>query len=434
MKCSCEEVREKDLENGVHLSGIGGVGMSALAEMLLDLGVEVSGSDVTLSKNIDRLKKRGVKIYSTHEGDVVGNKLVCRTRAVKDDNQEVLAAKKAIFRSDLLAFLAQGKKQLVVAGAHGKTTTSALLAHCMVECGLNPSFAVGGLSSNLDRYGRISDGEFFVLEGDESDGSHLKTDPFGAILTSCDVDHLAFWKEGKRLQQSYKEFASKVVSSDHFFYYGEDPYLKTCTIKGNSYGLEGQYDFAANNICLKENSSAFTIFGNKVFLPMFGEYNIKNCVAVFALLNSLKVPSEAIIHAIKTFSGVDRRMQYLGKNIYSDYAHHPEEVKAVLESLKKGKMEVAIVFEPHRISRFEDEMEHFCNVFNHIVITDVFEASEDTGKDPIPLINTFCKKTGSTYIPLEKIKSYLKIEKRNILALTAGALDKTLREFVEEEK
>ncbi len=432
MKFCSEKLFEKDLEQGVHLAGIGGVGMTALAEMLLDLGIEVTGSDTAASKNVDRLKALGVKIYSTHEEKHVENKLLCRTRAVKDHNPEVLAAKKAVFRSTLLAYLAKGKKQLVVTGSHGKTTTSALLSHCMVRCGFNPSFAVGGLCPSLDRYGRISEGEYFILEGDESDGSHLKTDPFGAILTSCDVDHLAFWKNGEALHESYKKFASMVKSKKNFLYYGEDPYLKTFEVGGKSYGLNKDFDYFATNIHLDTTQSTFTIGGKELSFPMFGEYNIKNAIAVYGLLDSLGVSSVDIIEGFKTFKGVVRRMEYLGKNIYSDYAHHPEEVKSVLHALSKVSEDIAIVFEPHRITRFQDELNGFCKVFKNVVITDVFEASEDTKVDSLPLLQEFCLRTGSVYVSLEGIKNYLSNEKKKVVALTAGSLDKKLREFVEE--
>ena len=434
MQFCSEEVLETDLEHGVHLAGIGGVGMTALAEMLLDLKVVVTGSDITPSKNVDRLKARGVRVFPSHEKEQVGKKLVCRSTAVKDSNPEVLFAKKVVFRSTLLSYLAKGKKQLVVAGAHGKTTTSALLAHCMKTSPLNCSFAVGGLCSNLDRYGRISDGEYFVLEGDESDGSHLKTNPFGAILTSCDVDHLAFWKKGEALCESYRKFALKVRSYEHFLYYGADPYLKTWKVPGKSYGLEEGFDYFAKNIHLMNDASTFTIGGKDVLFPMFGEYNIKNAIAVYGLLDSLGVGHDQIALGFKTFKGVDRRMEYLGKNIYSDYAHHPEEVRNVLEHFNKVSKEVAIVFEPHRITRFQDEMNEFCKVFKNVVITDIFEASEETKVNPFPLIKEFCNRTGSVYVPLSSIKGYLAQERKTVVALTAGSLDGQLREFIQEAK
>ncbi len=429
MLCCFEEVVEEDLTHGVHLAGIGGVGMTALAEILLDLGIPVSGSDTTCSKNVLMLRSRGVKIYPSHKKEQVGEKLLCRTRAVKDDNEEVLAAKKVVYRSTLLAFFAKNKKQIVVTGAHGKTSVSALLSHCMMECGFDISFAVGGWSKSLGRYGKISSGEYFILEGDESDGSHLKTNPYAAILTSCDVDHLAFWKEGSKLQDSYIEFAKKVETKKHFVFHGDDPFLALHKVEGIPYG-EGEY--RADNIELEVGASSFSLREERVHLPMFGVYNIQNAIAVIALLESFDVPFEKIKRALATFKGVMRRMEYLGENIYSDYAHHPREVEEVLKSVEKFSEEVAVVFEPHRLSRFQDEMEEFVKVFPPVVITDVFEASEDTGVDSKPLLKEFCERTGSIYVPLNEVKQYLQKEKKKVLALSAGSLDKKLREFVDE--
>lgn len=427
-----EEISKSDLKDGVHLSGIGGVGMTALAEILLDLGVEVTGSDVLESKNVLRLRAKGVKVFLEQKKENIGNKLVCRTRAVKDDNEEVAFAKKAVYRSSLLAYLAKGKKQIVVTGAHGKTTVSALLAHCMQECGFDISFAVGGLSPSLDRYGKVGSSEYFVLEGDESDGSHLKTDPYGAILTSCDVDHLAFWKKGENLQSAYLKFCTMVKEKKHFFFFGDDPLLAKQAVEGKSFGEKGSNDFVLENCNLGVKESSFEVHGKKVVCPMFGRYNMLNALSVYALLESFGVEHDAIVGAFSTFKGIMRRMEYLGKNIYSDYAHHPQEVKSVLKSLDQLNDDIQIVFEPHRLSRFQDELEGFCAVFKNVVITDVFEASEGLKIDQTLMLKEFCRRTNSTYIPLKEMSGYLKGEGKKVLAMSAGPLDAKLRKFVEE--
>jgi UDP-N-acetylmuramate--alanine ligase len=433
MHYCCERVHSKDLENGVHLCGIGGVGMTALAEMLLDLNISVTGSDTKFSANVLKLRERGVKIYASHKREHALNKLVCRTRAVKDDNEEVHFAEKVVFRSTLLAYLAKGKKQLVVTGAHGKTTVSALLSHCMLECGYDISYAVGGFSKSLGRYGKIGGGEYFVLEGDESDGSHLKTEPYGGILTSLDVDHLAFWKNGDNLLESYKKFIENITCPGHFIYNGEDPFLLDKDIPGVSFGMSDLYDYYPENVQLECAQSSFSVKGEKIILPMFGAYNIKNALSVYALLESFGIPCGKIKKAFTSFKGISRRMEYLGKNIYSDYAHHPEEVKSVLKSVKKIAEDTVIIFEPHRVSRFKDELENFISVFHNVIITDIFEASEGLNTDPLPLIERFCKETGSRYVRLDQIEGYLKTEKRKVLALGAGSLDALLREYVGRE-
>ncbi len=430
MHCCFEPIVETDLENGVHLSGIGGVGMSALAELLLDLNISVTGSDTTLSKNVLRLRARGVTIFLDQKKEHIGNRLVCRTRAVKDDNEEILFAKKSVFRRDLLAFLAKGKKQIVITGSHGKTTTSALLSHCMIVCGFDPSFAVGGLSTSLDRYGRVGKGEFFVIEGDESDGSHLITQPFAAILTSVDVDHLAFWKNGDNLLASYREFISKIKSKESFLYFGDDEVLASMHPSGKSYGFKKGSDFRVEITSLELNRTTFSINDTPFSLPMFGSYNCLNAAAVYGLLDSLGVSHQKIRESFSSFSGVMRRMEHVGYDIYSDYAHHPSEVRAVLRDLEGVHGDVQIIFEPHRLSRFKDELEGFCKVFKEIVITDIFEASEGLCIDPKPLLKMFCKQTNSIYVPLEEIETYLSEHKRKTLVIGAGPIDQVLRNYV----
>ncbi|MCH9621617.1 MAG: UDP-N-acetylmuramate--L-alanine ligase [Chlamydiia bacterium] len=428
--CCYKEVVESDLKNGVHLAGIGGVGMTALAEMLLDLGIKVSGSDINESKNVEYLRSRGVEIFASHKKENISNQLVCRTRAVKDDNEEVCFAKKAVFRSALLGFLAKGKKQLVVTGAHGKTSTSALLAHCMEFLGFDISYAVGGLSPSLQRYGKIGSSDFFVIEGDESDGSHLNTDPYGGILTSLDVDHLAFWKKGEALIDSYFKFISKIKEPKHFCFYGEDKALPK-KISGISYGsFDCKYNLGDIEILF--DKSVFYQEGHRILFPMYGEYNAKNALAVYALLRSFDIEGKKIREALSSFKGILRRMEYLGKNIYSDYAHHPEEVKCVMKDVSKFSDDVIIIFEPHRLSRFFDELDNFCKVFKNVIITDVFNASEGLNIDQKPLIDKFCKKTNSKYVSLKNIPKFLDSVDKKILALGAGSLDKVLREYVKK--
>lgn len=430
MEFCSESLYDHDFAHGVHLSGIGGVGMTALAEMLLDLNINVTGSDTTYSANVKRLEARGIKIYGKHDKKHVSKRLVCRSRVIKDDNEEIKYARKSVYRSTLLSFLAKEKKQLVITGSHGKTTTSALLAHTMEECGLRVSYAVGGLCPNLNRYGKICEGEYFVIEGDESDGSHLKTDPFGGILTSADIDHLAFWKNGENLISSYKTFASKMKSTKNFLYNGEDKILQKLHLKGLTFGSKQGYDFYPKNTALNYLKSSFVIDEKRINFPMFGEYNIQNAVAVYGLLRSFNICEKKIIKAFSTFAGISRRMEYLGKNIYSDYAHHPQEVKCVLKTIKKISPDIKIIFEPHRLSRFKDELNNFCELFHNVIITDIFEANEGLNIASKPLLHEFCKRTNSKYISLHEIEDFLKNENKKVLALGAGPLDQKLRNYV----
>lgn len=426
-----EELIEKDLTNGVHLSGIGGVGMSALAEILLDMNIPVQGSDTFESTNVKRLVKRGVKIFGSHKKEHIGNRLVCRSRAIKDDNEEIIYAKKTIFRSTLLAFLAKDKKHIVVTGSHGKTTVSTLLSHCLRFLGEDISFAVGGYSRSLDRFGRVGKSDYFVIEGDESDGSHLKTKPYGAILTSTDIDHLAFWKEGRNLQDSYVQFAKSVQNKDLFIFNGEDKFLVENKVQGKRYAetKDVEYNISISSLSLEKGE--YLLNGQSVTVPMFGAYNCYNSAAVFGLLDSLGFEKKEIIKAIGSFSGVYRRMEYIGKNVYSDYAHHPEEVKAVFNTIQKLKQTYTVIFEPHRISRFKDELDGFCASLEGVYITDVFEASEGLNHDQTPYIEEFCKRTDSIFVPLEEIETIIHKERKPILMMGAGILDTKVRELLQ---
>jgi UDP-N-acetylmuramate--alanine ligase len=276
----------------------------------------------------------------------------------------------------------------------------------------------------------MGSGEFFVIEGDESDGSHLITEPFAAILTSVDVDHLAFWKNGENLLASYKEFISKVKSKESFLYFGDDEVLTSLQPIGKSYGFNKGCDFCVEITSLELDKTTFSINGTPFSLKMFGSYNCLNAAAVFGLLDSLGVCHQKIREAFSSFKGVMRRMEYVGYDIYSDYAHHPSEVRAVLRDLEGVHGDVQIIFEPHRLSRFKDELDGFCEVFKEIVITDIFEASEGLFIDPKPLLEIFCKKTNSLYVPLGKIETYLSENKRKTLVIGAGPIDQMLRNYI----
>ncbi|MDX8430367.1 MAG: UDP-N-acetylmuramate--L-alanine ligase [Candidatus Algichlamydia australiensis] len=401
-----------------HFIGIGGIGMSALAHLLLDQGKTVTGSDRKASSITKELEKRGAKIDLTGRGKYVeqADEIVVST-AISKDHPEILLAKAPILhRSELLEKETEKQKLLAVTGSHGKTSTSALLAHTLQN--LDSSYVVGGIVPTLPAHGHFGKGEYFVAEADESDGSFLRGTPYGAIITSTEPDHLDFWKTPKRLEEAYATF-SKNVSGPLFHYnknygYGSDWQLESCKQLGPKIH--------------------FTIsYKGKTFLPLtlnaIGEHQALNALAVFALCIELGLSERDLQKSFASFRGVKRRAEYLGEHLgayfYDDYAHHPTEVKAILKSLRAAypTRRIVALFQPHRYSRFAHEWEAFSKSFtdaDKLIITDVWEA----GEAPIERIcpKRFAQEIGSCYLRRDQLPG--KIQK-NDLVVTLGAGDIT---------
>lgn len=377
-----------------HLIGIGGIGMSALARILLKQGYRVQGSDVSQSPLTDELAKEGAKIIIGHRAEGLEGTKVVYTSAVNEKNVEFAFAKNEGFsllhRSDLLDFLMRKKKPLLVTGTHGKTTTTSLLASSLLEAGVDPSFVVGGIVQSLQTNGRDGKGNYFVAEADESDGSFLKTAAFGAIVTNCDNDHLDYWKTDERQNDAFKTFFSAVQEKKHLFWCKDDLRLSSLCPKGFSYGFSKDADLHVNHFSQDENGIGFDLsFQNKIYpsikVPLFGRHNALNCAAVFGLCLTLGVGEETLRSSFKKFQGVKRRLEWKGEKngvvCYDDYGHHPTEVKATLKAFKermKGKR-VVVLFQPHRYTRTKELWEDFVKSFDDadiLFLTDIYAASE----------------------------------------------------------
>lgn len=388
-------------EKQIHFIGIGGIGMSALAHILADKGINVSGSDISSSYVLDGLKKKGVKIAIGHsEENVHGATTVVYSTDVAMQNPECKEALRQgirlIHRSHLLAEMLNGQTSLLVAGTHGKTTTSSLLAHVLHEAGFQPSFAIGGIVSSLGTNGAGGKGPFFVAEADESDGSFLKYMPFGAIITNVDNDHMEYWKSDDELLKAFKQFADQVTSKENLFWCKDDDLLNSLKLDGYSYGFSEEADLWIQNYSQKGwvNLFDFTFQGvsyQEVEIPLVGAHNVLNAAAVFGTALQIGIPEEALRSAFKSFRGVGRRAEKKGEaagiTFYDDYAHHPTEIIATLRAMKAavGSKRLVAVFQPHRYTRVRDCMEQFPQVFDAadvVVVTDIFSAREE----PIPHI------------------------------------------------
>lgn len=435
-------------EKRYHFIGIGGVGMSALAHILLQKGYLVTGSDLKESSVVQSLKLAGAKIQMGHCATNIEEKaIVVYSTAIKESNPEFVKAKSLgctlMHRSELLKSLLDEKKSLVVAGSHGKTTVSSLLAYTLTYCGLMPSYVIGGFSDSLKHNGNLGSGDWFVAEGDESDGTFLKMSPFGGILTNVDFDHIGYyWKDKEELLEAFKTFIQQVKNKSLFFYWGDDQWLSKWKPKGTSYGFSKECALRGSNLSIEDSQCVFDITYKNVryddiVLNMVGEHNVLNALGVFGLAIELGIEPDEIRLAFESFGGARRRFEWKGEEnsitVYDDYAHHPTELKAVLDAVNiiaQGRR-VVVAFQPHRPTRLKELVDDFaqvCKGLKNLVITDLYLA----GEEPIEGITSelLIQKMGhfdAGVIARDKLVAHLieKLQPQDIL-LTIGAGDITL--------
>jgi len=372
--------------------------MSALAQLLLEQGYWVSGSDINRSKKTVHLEAFGAMIFIGHDARNVHDvDMVVYSSCINPDNPEMIAARDRnihiIPRGLLLSYLMQEKQGIAVCGAHGKTTTTAMIALILKRAGRNPSFAVGADVKSLGGNAEHGMGEFFIAEADESDGSFLYLNPKHAIVTNIDKEHLDYYTDMDHIINTYKSFFANIDKSGMLVYFAQDNYIKKALdqapIKRISYGLNDSADVYADEVDLFDFKSEFkcVYFGNdlgKFQLAVPGEHNILNAMAVITLAMELGVDLKVIKAALYEFQGANRRFQIksteAGIVIVDDYAHHPTEIKATLKAAKAAKHKrVVSVFQPHRFSRTKFLQREFGECFNDadiVIITDIYAASE----------------------------------------------------------
>jgi UDP-N-acetylmuramate--alanine ligase len=382
-----------------HFIGIGGIGMSGLARILLRKKIVVTGSDIASSYVTEGLKTAGAEVFIGHDAKYVNqNTTVVYNSDIKKDNPELLAAQqlncRMLHRSDLLHYLMEGYKTLAVTGTHGKTTTSSLLTSVLINEGLDPSFAVGGIIAQLKANAGYGDGKFFIAEADESDGTFLKYRPYGAIITNIDLDHMNHFLTEEALIQAFRDFASQVESPQHLFWCGDDVRLQNLKLPGISYGTGSNCTLRALNIVQKGWTTIFDIEYkgrrySQVKTSMIGHHNVLNALAVFGLALSVGAKEGSLRDSLVAFEGVGRRCEKKGEmhkiQLLDDYAHHPTEVKTTLEGIRAaiGDRRLVAVFQPHRYSRTKDCLGTYGTIFeaaDTLIITDLFASNET----PIP--------------------------------------------------
>jgi UDP-N-acetylmuramate--alanine ligase len=387
----------------IHLVGIGGIGMSGIAEVLLTLGYSVSGSDVKPSTITERLQDLGATIYSGHKaGNVNGAHVVVISSAVKADNPEVVEAHKhkipVIPRAEMLAELMRLKYGIAVAGAHGKTTTTSMVAAILGEAHLDPTFVIGGKVNQAGTTARLGKGEYFVVEADESDRSFLLLAPVVSVVTTIDREHLDQYASLEDIQNVFVQFVNKVPFYGAAILCLDEPNVQAIIPQVKrpiiTYGVSTQADLVISDINLEGLNSEFRLTFKGDDLGMFrllhppGIHNVRNAAAAAAVALYLNVPAELIREALGKFAGVSRRFDIKGivndVAVIDDYGHHPVEIRATLEAAKVCKFNrLLVLFQPHRYSRSQQLWSDFKLAFNLadiLVVTDIYAA----GEAPIP--------------------------------------------------
>ncbi len=384
----------------MHFIGIGGIGMSGLAEICVGRGAAVSGCDTRAGRSTQRLAKRGVELHVGHTPDHLDQPtdLVIYSSAVSSKEPELLAARtrgvRTISRGELLAELAADSRLIAIAGAHGKTTVSGMAAHLLVEAGWDPSVAVGGVMRALGTNARFGRGRFLVAESDESDGSFLHLFPEVAIVTNIDREHLNYYHTLDRVLDAFQQFVDQLRPGGILIRCADDPLVAEllCAVPSMTYGLDAEADVTARGLRPRGLGSTFDARVRGQSLGTFrlqvpGRHNVLNALAVIGLGLTLDLPVMTIREALAGFTGTQRRFNLLRlpRDIWlvEDYAHHPAEIRATLAADTAASRHRLVVFQPHRFSRTQALEQEFTTCFDRadgVIVTDIYSAFEP----PIP--------------------------------------------------
>ncbi|MBF0117895.1 MAG: UDP-N-acetylmuramate--L-alanine ligase [Desulfobacterales bacterium] len=434
----------------IHFVGIGGIGMSGIAELLINLGYHVSGSDIASTDITERLKKLGCVIYEGHtDRQIEGASVVVTSSAVNKSNPEVIYAIKksipVIPRAEMLAELMRLKYSIAVAGAHGKTTTTSIIASVLDKGGLDPTVVIGGKLKSIDTNAKLGQGEFIVAEADESDGSFLKFSPTIAVVTNIDREHLDFYKDLDSIKEVFLQFIDKipfygraVLCLDNEAIQDIIPRIKKRHI---TYGMTTQADLQAKEIFYDGLTTKFLVYhlGNligEIKLNLPGFHNVYNALASIAVGIELDIPFKVIKSALETIEGVRRRLEikgnFNGATVVDDYGHHPTEVKATLEAIKVGwpNRRTVVVFQPHRYTRTKSLLYEFSRAFYNsdiLILLPIYAAGEKPieGIDSYALYNQIMEHGHKEVVcknDFQETISYLKAAlKPGDILLTLGA-------------
>lgn len=383
----------------IHFVGIGGIGMSGIAELLISLGYKISGSDIKSSTITKKLEEQGAKIYIKHKKEQIeGASVVVTSTAISDTNPEVVQAIEdsipIIPRAEMLAELMRIKYSIAVSGAHGKTSTTAMVSEVLNTAGLDPTVIIGGLLKNLDTNALHGKGDFIVAEADESDGSFLKYCPAIAIVTNIDLEHLDYYTGIDDIKEKFIQFINSVpfyglailcLDNEHV-----QNILPRIDVRYTTFGMTAQADLQAKNIYFKNNKSFFTVIHNKeilgeISLNLAGKHNVSNALASIATGLELDIDFKVIKKALEQIQGVKRRLEIKGEKngvlVMDDYGHHPTEIVATLEAVREcyPDKKIIVLFQPHRYTRTKELFDDFTRSFYRsdiLILLPIYAASE----------------------------------------------------------
>ena len=450
----------------IHFVGIGGIGMSGLAQVMKDMGFNVQGSDVANNKNVDRCKKIGIKVFTKQRKENIKNStIIVRSSAIKDNNPEIKSAKNKkltiLKRAEMLANVVSLKKNIVITGSHGKTTSTSLISKILYEAKLDPTIVNGGVINSINTNARFGKGDWAVLEADESDGSFLNLPINYSVLTNIDKEHIDYYKNFKNLKKSFLKFIHKTPAVGKSFLCIDDKEIKKLIpkIKNKNfltYGFSKKANFRILNAIYKKNYSVFDLricikgFKNtvikKIKLNLIGRYNVLNSVSAIAVGLHIGIKINIIKNSLKKFTGIQRRLTKVhernNKEFFDDYAHHPTEIKSVLESIKMTytNRKIITVFQPHRYSRLKFLKKDFASSFknsNLVILCPVYAAGEkiDKNYDQIEFAKLITLNSKVQVIlikdEIDLRKFFIKnlISNELIICMGAGSISKWIREM-----
>ena len=455
----------------IHFIGIGGIGMSGLAQIMNNMGFTIQGSDLNRNKNTERLIKSGMKVYfGHHQKNLKKATMIVISSAIKKNNKELKAAKlkklPVFKRGEMLANIVALKKNIVVTGSHGKTTTTSLVANILVEAGLDPTVINGGVINSLKNNAQLGKGEWAVIESDESDGSFLKLPITYSIVTNIDKEHLDYYGSFERLKKSFRSFIDKTPSFGKSLICIDENNLKSLLSKCKTnnfftYGFEKNSNYQITNVKREINYSIFDLrlkfTGNKIYkiknikVNLIGDHNISNATAAIAIALNLGIQISKIKQALKKFLGIQRRFTKVftikKREFYDDYAHHPTEIRAVIKGARQvyKDRKIICVFQPHRYSRVKFLKNEFALSFRSIdavVLCPVYSAGEKIKHNfnQNSFSQLISKKSKTQVINIKdqkELKNYFKknlLDNEMVICMGAGSISNWIKEIGNELK
>jgi len=451
----------------IHFIGIGGIGMSGIAELMHDLGYKIQGSDIGVNDNIKRLKTKGIKIFKDHnEKNIFNVTASVYSSAIKKNNSEILACKKysipVVSRADMLAELMKRKKSIAIAGSHGKTTTTSLIGNILDNANLDPTIINGGVINSYSKNNKFGKGEWLVAEADESDGSFLKLPHQISIITNLDIEHLDYYMTKDNLFAAFESFILNLPFYGYSIICIDNQYLRKLVKKIKTrniitYSLKNKKaDVFVKSFKNDKNSSFFSIKLNKEIngyigtysfnIKLLGDHNILNGLASIITSLIVGVKINIIKKSLLNYKGVKRRFTFIGKKnkalIFDDYAHHPTEIKATYLAAKKISKNITVIFQPHRYSRTKILMNEFVNVLSKIknlYILKTYPAGEKKIKGATAknlFLNLLKANKNTIYVDKENLldKHLYKhtSHKQLIIFMGAGSISKIAYNFIKK--